>query len=364
MKPIVLRKRIVALFALLLAACVGGPLPAERRQARKATQALLAQVETSGLIIGEFTLSRRPVIDGDTIRIDGLRTSLRLAGIDTEETFKAEKDRRAFEAGWESYLTAMRGSSPRPVKMATPVGEEAKKFAERFFEDVELVRLERDHPKEIRDYYNRYLAYVIARKNGAWVNYNVECVRAGMSPYFMKYGYSRRFHEDFVRAQDEARAAKRGIWDPTKLHYPDYAERLRWWTSRAEFVQKFETEADESSDHVVLTHWDSMRRLEERVGKEVVILGAVAEIRLGDRGPTKVLLSRRMHSDFPLIFFDKDVFLGSGASRYQGEFVKVRGVVNRYHDPHKNMDELQIIVRLPSQLSGPDRETTRAEAGK
>ena len=56
-------------------------------------------------------------------------------------------------------------------------------------------------PGEIRDRYDRYLAYVFAEIDGKWVNYNVECVRAGMSPYFMKYGYSQRFHADFVAEQ-------------------------------------------------------------------------------------------------------------------------------------------------------------------
>ena len=45
-------------------------------------------------------------------------------------------------------------------------------------------------------------------KGGTWVNYNVEAVRAGMGPYFPKYGQSRRFHPEFVAAQEEARKAK------------------------------------------------------------------------------------------------------------------------------------------------------------
>ena len=51
------------------------------------------------------------------------------------------------------------------------------------------------------------------------------------------------------------------------------------------------------------------------------ILGTVGSVRYGDKGPSRVLLSRRMFNDFPVIFFDKDVFLASGITRYKSEFV-------------------------------------------
>ena len=57
----------------------------------------------------------------------------------------------------------------------------------------------------------RYLAYVMVKKDGNWVNYNIECVRHGFSPYFVKYGRSRRFHREFLEAQKLARDAKLGI---------------------------------------------------------------------------------------------------------------------------------------------------------
>jgi hypothetical protein len=253
------------------------------------------------------------------------------------------------DAGFEAYLEAKRGDSPRPVKCATPLGEEAKEFAKGFFDGVEKVRLERDHPKEIRGRYGRYLTYVFARKDGRWVNYNVECVRAGMSPYFSKYGYSRRFHEEFVQAQQEARAARLGIWSPDGQHYPDYDERLVWWNRRADFIQAFEREAADRRDYIVLTNWDAMRRLEQNEGKEVTVLGSVGEVKLGDRGPTRVSLG-----GFPLIFFDKDVFGSSGIAAFQGEYVRVRGIVTRYHDKRRQRDELQMVISLPGQIAGPE----------
>ena len=55
------------------------------------------------------------------------------------------------------------------------------------------------------------------------------CVRAGFAPYFTKYGYSRRYHAEFLKAEEEAKAAHRGIWAAGTMHAPDYPERNRYW---------------------------------------------------------------------------------------------------------------------------------------
>jgi len=325
-----------------------GP-PEGARYSRKAAQDSLAKLETPGVVIGEFEITK--VIDGDTVRVDGLDSALRLLGMDTEETFKSEKDRRLFENGWEQYMATKRGDHKHPVKAATPLGEDAKHWAQHFFEGATHVRLERDAPGEIRDRYGRYLAYVFAFKDGKWLNYNVEGVRAGMSPYFPKYGYSRRFHEEFVEAEREAKAAGIGIWDPTKMHYPDYEERFPWWYARADFIDKFRKEAEGRDDYFTLDTFDAMQRLEQSVGKEVTILGLVGDVRLGDRGPTKVMLSRKMFDDFPLVFFDKDVFASTGIARWKGEFVMVRGVIAVYENKHTKKKQIQIVIDTPGQIT-------------
>jgi hypothetical protein len=171
-----------------------------------------------------------------------------------------------------------------------------------------------------------------------------------MSPYFTKYGFSRRFHEDFVAAEAEARAARRGIWDPALPHYPDYDERKAWWDARGEFIARYQRQIDADPSFIVLTHWDSMRRLEERVGKEVSILATVGDVRLGDRGPTRVALSRRMFGDFPLVFFDKDVFASSGIAAWKGEFVVVKGVVTVYQNKHTKRKQMQIVIDRAGQI--------------
>jgi len=341
------RATLAALVAAFGIAAGCGPTHTARYQRQQAQQSL-RKLETPGVVVGEFHLTK--VIDGDTISVDGLDSSLRLLGIDTEETFKNEPDRRGVEADWQGYLKAKRGDSKRPVKMATPLGEQAKLFGKKFFEGSTLVRIERDDPRQIRDRYNRYLAYVLAKKDGVWVNYNVETVRAGMSPYFAKYGYSSRFHDEFVAAEKEARAAKRGIWEAGAMAYPDYAEREAWWNARGDFVRAWRQEAEGKPDHFMIDQWDIMARLEDSVGREVTLLGTVGSVRFGDRGPTRVMMSRRMFSDVPLIFWDKDVFVASGVAGWKGEFISVTGTVTEYENKHNHRKQLQIVIDRPSQI--------------
>ncbi len=340
-------------FALVAAFSVASACSHESsRYTRKQAQKSLGKLETPGIEIGEFKMGR--VVDGDTIHVDGLDSSLRLLGVDTEETFKHDSERRAFDAGWEVYKKGVRGNAPRPVKFATPMGMTAKEWADNWFAGVEKVRLERDHPAEIRDRYNRYLAYVLANKNGTWLNYNVEAVRAGMGPYFPKYGQSRRYHKDFVQAEAEAKAAHRGIWAAGAQAYDDYPEREAWWGARGEFVAAWREEAEGNGgkpNFIDLTHWDALSTLESLVGKPVSILATVGDVQIGEKGPTRVTLSRAQKSDFPLIFFDKDVFGTSGISGWKGEWVVVTGTPSVYENKHAHKKQIQLVIDSASQIT-------------
>lgn len=332
----------------LIAGLTACPPAATTRYKRQQAQASLKKLGTPGLVLGEFNLTK--VLDGDTVRVDGLESSLRLVGLDTEETFKNEFDRRGADTDFDEYLASKR-TGRHPAKAATPLGEDGKKFAKAFFDGHTKVRIERDDPREIRDTYERYLAYVFAEKNGIWVNYNVECVRAGMSPYFMKYGYSKRFHEEFAAAEAEARAARRGIWDPALQHYPDYDERMPWWKARAEFLARFQRQADLDPAFIVLNQWDALKRIEEHEGQEVSVLAIIGDVKLGDRGPTKVMLALKRTSSFPLIFFDKDVFASSQVADWRGEFIVAKGVVTSYVNKFTKRKQLQIVIERASQLT-------------
>ncbi len=360
--------------ALALAAWAAWPRDGDRsaearsRKARPAVETsgvpgASATGDTPGLVLGEFRLARRAVLDGDTLRVVGLPKTLRLIGIDAEETFKHEDDRREASRDFGAYGRAKRGDSPRPVKFGTPMGEEAKQFAQDFFRGVESVRLERDHPEEVRGYFGRFLTYVFAKKDGKWVNYNIEAVRAGMSPYFTKYSYSRRFHEEFTRAQEEARAARRGIWDPARQHYPDYDERLAWWNARADFLREMEREADGRDDFVFLTRWNAMERLRSLVGRKAVVVGSVMRVARKDR-VALVWLAWRKGEDFPLVFFDFDVLEKSRIEKHEGEYVRVEGEVRLYRDPRrKGREDLEIVVTRPDQVRGAPLPVERGSVG-
>jgi endonuclease YncB( thermonuclease family) len=305
------------------------------------------EVDQEGLLIGEYHLADNPVVDGDTIRVEGVDGSIRLLSIDTEEKLRGKADRAAAAKDFEWYLKMKRGEATRPQKAGTPMGEQASKFAKAFFDGAETVRLERDDPKEIRGHYGRLLAYAFVEKNGRWTSYNVECVRAGMSPYFTKYGYSHRFHNQLAHAETEARQAKRGIWDPDAQGYGDYDERKAWWNARAEFIRAFEHEANRRNDYVQLSHWDAFEQLEEKLGQEVSVLSTVDRIQRF-KGLVRVSLAKQRGKGFPVIFFDRDVFDESAIERFQREPVTVRGTVERYEKG--TYRTLQIVVREPAQV--------------
>jgi endonuclease YncB( thermonuclease family) len=305
------------------------------------------EVEQEGLLIGEYRLPAHPVVDGDTIRVDGVDGSIRLLSIDTEEKLRGKADRAAAAKDFQKYLKRKRGDATRPKKAGTPMGERATEFAKTFFEGAEVVRLERDDPKEIRGYFGRLLAYVFAKKNGRWTSYNVEAVRAGMSPYFTKYGYSHRFHNQFTHAESEARQAKRGIWSTDAQGYGDYDERMAWWNARADFIRAFEHEANARDDYIQLTHWDALQDLENSLGQTVTILSTVDRVQ-HFKGLVRVLLARQRGSGFPVIFFNEDVFRESGIDRYRREPVTVRGTVERYEKG--TYRTLQVVVDDPAQV--------------
>ncbi len=328
---------------LAIASCGGGK--SARYTRAQATASLAKSPESGGVVLGEFNVTK--VSDGDTIRVDGLESSLRLLGIDTEEIYHHPENRRAAESDWQQYLKDQRAGHQRPVKLETPLGEEAMEFAKKWFAGVGRVRVERDDPAEIRDRYNRYLAYVLAQKNGVWLNYNVECVRAGMAPYFTKYGYSRRYHAEFVAALAEAKAAHRGIWAPGAMAAPDYPEREEWWNARAEFVLAFRTEAEGKSNYIDVTHWDAEKRLQELVGKEVHVLGVVDDIRRAAKGPARVGIGLR---NAPLIFFDNDILIASSLDTWKGEYIVATGVVSEYENQHTHKRQAQLVIDRASQI--------------
>jgi len=140
-----------------------------------------AAITPAPLAEGVYRVDR--VIDGDTLVVDeGAR--VRLIGSDTPETVKPN---------W-------------PVERWGP---EATAFTKEFVSGGE-VRLEFDGDRQ--DNYGRTLAYV-------WVDHrmlNEELIRAGLARARTGFNYSRAMKTRFRRAEDEAQAARRGIWSDSK----------------------------------------------------------------------------------------------------------------------------------------------------
>ncbi len=132
---------------------------------------------TANLPEGDYRVER--VVDGDTLLVDRLGR-VRLQGINAPESVKPDS----------------------PVE---PWGPEASAFTKQFLAQGQ-VRLQFD--RERVDQYGRTLAY-------AWVGdklLNEELIRAGLARAEMQYHYSSAMKSRFRKAQDEARAAQRGVW--------------------------------------------------------------------------------------------------------------------------------------------------------
>ncbi|MBN1447833.1 MAG: thermonuclease family protein [Bacteroidetes bacterium] len=276
--------------------------------------------------IGSYTDFR--VVDGDTFRIEGLDRGVRFLFIDTEEVPRGETAAKQLEqlrSTWPHAYHERRGDNPFPIKMPSPFGWETAEAARQWFSDVDSIRLERDSNDNIYGFFGRWLAYVFAKKNGSWLNYNVECVRMGWSPYYGKYGFSERFHDAFLIAEREARAAGRGIWDPTEQHYPDYDERLRWWNTRGEAIHGF-LEAQSVDDGLYFIGRDGeYERLALATGTEVVVFGMVDWIT--DTRPARTLKLPHKKDIDVLVEIPGDVSEEWLAEREQ-QYVYVRGTVH------------------------------------
>ncbi|MBS1517610.1 MAG: thermonuclease family protein [Bacteroidetes bacterium] len=268
-----------------------------------------SQKNGDSLDLGTYRITK--VVDGDTFRFEGLDNSTRLLGIDTEETFKtddAEAKTAEIAANWEEYYRIQKGDSKMPVKADSPLGYEAMMWAKDYLKDVEFARLEKEDLTRSVDMFGRYLVYMFVEKDGKEVNYNVECVRLGYSPYFNKYGNSVRYHNDFLEAQQYAKDNKLGIWDPEKKHYPDYEERLVWWNKRAEQLEDFEKKYSGNPDYFNLGNDNDYNRLGEYLGKEITVFGNISDV-LTKKNPYILRIPHTKNESFEIVIFEKNAGL-------------------------------------------------------
>jgi micrococcal nuclease len=124
------------------------------------------------------------VVDGDTITVDldGKATTLRLIGINTPETVDPRKPVECF-------------------------GKEASDKAKTLFSGKQ-VRLEADPTQGELDKYQRLLRYVFLPDG---TNFNKLMIEQGYA-YEYTYNIPYKYQVEFKQAEQEARAAKRGLW--------------------------------------------------------------------------------------------------------------------------------------------------------
>ena len=65
-------------------------------------------------------------------------------------------------------------------------------------------------------------------------------------------------------------------------------------------------------------HEDAIDRLSGAIGKQVVVLGVIEDVREPDKGPSKILLGRRPGDAFPLVVFDHNVLVTSRVDQWRG----------------------------------------------
>ncbi len=81
----------------------------------------------------------------------------------------------------------------------------------------------------IRGSYGRLLAYVFVDR----INFNLELVRKGLSPYYTKYGLSQKYDKEFREAERYARKHKLNIWGDPALTKKYLRLKSKWGQYRS-----------------------------------------------------------------------------------------------------------------------------------
>jgi len=276
---------------------------------------------------GEFKLDT--IEDGDTLRLAGIRKSVRLLCVDTEEVFSGKKrtDKKLAYDDWDAYLQ-IHHNSGEIKKYPTPWGEAAEEFAKEFFENISDVIIEHDSLDRTTGFFHRHLCYVIVEKNGSRINFNVELVRNGFTPYYTKYGYSSRYHEDFIAAEHEARKKKVGIWNKKTHCYPDYDERISLWTDRADAIRNFNSSFSNNDDYFMLANETDWSRLKDYVGQEITVFGTIDQIR--KKGPPyRLFMAHKQGALFLLYTDDADLHRMIIEKHYNDRFIYISGTLEK-----------------------------------
>ncbi|WP_276273078.1 lamin tail domain-containing protein [Haloarcula litorea] len=183
---------------LVLAGCAGLSAPAQPTAGDGGATTARGLPTAGPLPERAATVSITAVVDGDTVRItydNGTSDTVRLVGVDTPEV-NAENDPAEFEG------------VPDTAAGADCLGD-AGVAASNVAKDRllgETVGIAFDPNTDRRGYYDRLLAYVLV--DGQLFNHRL--VATGHARVYTESDFSRK--ERFLRAETDARAARRGLW--------------------------------------------------------------------------------------------------------------------------------------------------------
>jgi micrococcal nuclease len=298
-----------------------------------------------GTVIRDVKLTK--VVDGDTVKVQlqGEEESLRLACLDTEESW----------AG---------GSKP-----VTNAGKLASGWAKAYFgadddgfptQDVTVdIEFDTTDPVDVclrkhRGNYGRLICYVYRGDE----NYSLRVVQEGWSPYFVKYGRSRLYHHELLKSEAGAQADGTAIWDPETNaggKCRDYTTLVPWWYLRDSVVQDFRRSADLDVLSVRLDHQSIVQAATE--GHEIVVF---CDLQGGVNkwpGDGALIYAGSPHHKFNLWIPNRDsatsqAILRLIETRYAAHgrsYVYVSGKASMYPSNADGIPE--IVLRDASQLS-------------
>lgn len=189
-----LRKKHISLLGLALFACVS-ILQYSTSNSGVHDAAKQASEHQPGL----YTIDH--FVDGDTIavKMNGTTESIRMIGVDTPETHKPHTPVQCYGPAAAAYTKNLIGKNS--------------------------VRLESDPKSTNRDRYNRLLRYVYL-PDGRLVQH--ELITNGYGFAYTQFPFTKS--QDFVNAQDQARAANKGLWGNCA---PYQQTNGRWQTNNA-----------------------------------------------------------------------------------------------------------------------------------
>lgn len=329
---------VVALLSFGSVAALGCERPAPSERAPAPDRAEGTALEPGDGLQRAELREEDGIVDGDTFRVVGFDDDVRPLCVDAEEVLEGRHLREA-RADWEAYRRERTEAGERDF--GTPMGNEATRWARDFFDrHGPTIWLEYPSPKQTRGYFGRHLAYVWVRRggDGEWLNFNVELVRAGMSPYYTNFGRCPEYHDEFGAAQREARDHQRGIWDPDAESYDDYDERFERFDRRADAIEAFRRNFDSTPGAVQLGTDTAMSRLRYKLGEQVLVFGALDRVVAGAE-PPRLELYHRHRRPLRVRLADETTPERLNVELREGEYLYVFGTVRLYRgDPVVQLD--------------------------